>query len=89
MTHYYKRNFEETRTEQSEILGACDYYFETNLSGEILRQIEVYENGKRLKYSSQFTEDEFGYLGDQPIDLIEFEKFSIDKSDFELQWKHS
>lgn len=89
MTRYYKRHSEETRTEQYELWGTCDYYIETNLSGEILRQIEVYENGKRLKYSSQFTEDEFGFLGDQPIDLLEFEEFNIDKNDFELQWQHS
>ena len=86
-TLYYKRHFDEKRTENSEEWGTCDYYFETNKSGEILRQIEVYENGKRLKYSDQLIEDDFGFLGDQPIDLLEFEKFIIDKNDFDLQWQ--
>ena len=39
--HYFKRHFDEARIEQSEIWGTCDYYFETNQDGEVLRQIEV------------------------------------------------
>jgi hypothetical protein len=84
---YYKRHFDEIRTENYEIWGTCDYYFETNQNGEILRQIEIYENGKKLKYSEQFTDDEFGFLADQPINLLDFEKFSITKNDFEYQWQ--
>lgn len=86
-TLYYKRHFNEIRTEKSEIWGTCDYYFETNQNGQILRQIEVYENGKELKYSDEFIEDEYGFLADQPIDLLDFENFVINKSDFEYQWQ--
>lgn len=86
-THYYKRHFDEIRTEKSEIWGACDYYFETNESGEVLRQIEIYQNNKTLKYSEQIIEDEFGSLADQSIDLLDFEKFAITKNDFEYQWQ--
>lgn len=86
-TLYYKRHFNEIRTEKSETWGTCDYYFETNQNGQILRQIEVYENGKELKYSKEFIEDEYGFLADQPIDLLDFENFVINKSDFEYQWQ--
>ena len=86
-TYYFQRHFDEIRIEQSESWGTCDYYFETNLDGEILRQIEVYENGKRLKYSEDNFEDEFGFLGDQPIDVLDFKEFAISKSDFEIQWQ--
>ena len=86
-TLYYKRHFNEIRTEKSETWGTCDYYFETNQNGQILRQIEVYENGKELKYSDEFIEDEYGFLADQPIDLLDFENFVINKSDFEYQWQ--
>jgi hypothetical protein len=85
-TLYYKRHFDESRIEKSETWGTCDYYFESNQNGEILRQIEVYENGKRLKYSEELIEDEFGFLADQNIDLSEFEQFTINKKDFEYQW---
>jgi hypothetical protein len=86
-TQYYKRHFDETRTEQSESWGACDYYFENNQDGEVLRQIEVYANGKTLKYSQQFIEDKFGFLADQPLDLSDFVNFEITKADFEYQWQ--
>ena len=86
-TLYYKRHFNEIRTEKSEIWGTCDYYFETNQNGQILRQIEVYENGKKLKYSEEFIEDEYGFLADQPLDLFDFQNFAITKPDFEFQWQ--
>jgi len=85
-TLYYKRHFDEIRAEKSETWGACIYYFESNQKGEILRQIEIYENGKILKYSEEFIEDEFGFLADQTIDLLEFEEYAINKNDFEYQW---
>jgi len=85
--HYYKRHFEEIRIEKSELWGTCDFYFETDQNGEVLRQMEIYENGKQLKYSEEMIEDEFGFLTDQPIDLLEFEAFAIDKNDFEDEWK--
>lgn len=84
---YYKRHFNESRIEKFETWGNCDFYFESNQKGEILRQIEVYENGRRLKYSEEIIEDEFGFLSDQKIDLLEFEKFTINKKDFEYQWE--
>ena len=84
---YYKRHFHEPRSGQTEDWGTCDYYLETNDNGEVLRQIEVYGNGKTLKYSQQFIEDEFGFLTDQPISLSDFENLAITKSDFEFQWQ--
>ncbi|TGN21951.1 hypothetical protein [Empedobacter tilapiae] len=84
---YYKRYFEEDRVEHSENWGACIYYFETNEDGDVLRQIEVYENGKILKYNNELIEDEFGFLADQPLIFNEFEKFSIIKTEFESQWQ--
>jgi hypothetical protein len=84
---YYKRHFEEIRIEKSGHWGTCDFYFETDQNGEVLRQVEIYENGKRLKYSEEMIEDEFGFLTDQPIDLLEFEAFTIDKNDFIYQWQ--
>ncbi|MBF4487423.1 hypothetical protein [Flavobacterium sp. CSZ] len=84
---YYKRHFNESRIEKFETWGTCGFYFESNQKGEILRQIEVYENGRRLKYSEEILEDEFGFLSDQKIDLLEFEKFIINKKDFEYQWE--
>ena len=84
---YFKRKFDESRVEDGEVWGTCIYYFETNGGGEVIRQIEVYEKGKRLKYSEEVIEDKFGFLADQAIDVSEFEKFAITKDDFEFQWR--
>jgi hypothetical protein len=86
-TQYYKRHFDEPRTEQSDVWRTCDYYFETNQNREVLRQIEVYANGKRLKYSEQFIKDEFGFLADQALETFDLENFAITKNDFEDQWQ--
>ena len=84
---YFKRNWNETRGDQYDSWGKSVWFFETDINGEVLRQIEAYENGKVLKYDNQNVEDEFGGLADQNLDLIEFEEFSIEKEEFENKWK--
>ena len=84
---YFKRHFDEIRKEESEIWGSCNYYFETNQTGEVIRQIEVYDNGKTLKYSEEDWEDEFGFLSDQPLNMDDFENFTITEEQFEIIWK--
>lgn len=86
-TFYHKRTFDEPRIENNEIWGNCEYFFETNQDGEIVRQIEIYQNGKILKYSELNIEDEFGFLADQAIDLEEFKQFEISKIEFENKWE--
>jgi hypothetical protein len=85
--NYYKRNWNETRGDQYDSWGKSIWYFETGNNGEVLRQIEAYENGKVLKYDNQNIEDEFGGLADQNLDLTEFVEFSIEKEEFENKWK--
>lgn len=84
---YFKRNWDENRGDQYESWGKSIWFFETNNNGEVLRQIEVYESGKVLKYDNQNIEDEFGGLSDQNLDLNEFENYSIEKDEFENKWK--
>ncbi len=84
---YFKRNWNETRGDQYDSWGKSVWFFETDINGDVLRQIEAYENGKVLKYDNQNIEDEFGGLADQNLDLIEFEEFSIEKEEFENKWK--
>jgi len=85
--NYYKRNWNETRGDQYDSWGKSIWYFETDNNGEVLRQIEAYDNGKVLKYDNQNIEDEFGGLADQNLDLTEFVEFSIEKEEFENKWK--
>ena len=85
--NYFKRNWDETRGDQYDSWGKSVWFFETDNNGEVLRQIEVYDNGKILKYDNQNIEDEFGGLADQNLDLTEFNKFTIEKEEFENKWK--
>ena len=84
---YYKRNQEETRGDEYDNWGKSIWYFEIDSEGYAMRQIEKYENGKKIKYDLKNIEDEFGGLADQPIDLEKFVNFEITKNEFEEQWK--
>lgn len=83
---YYKRQFDETRVENFINWGTCLYYFEVNDLGEVKRQLEIYDNGKRIKYDPEFSVNEFGFLTDKPLDRNEFEKYTITKIEFETVW---
>lgn len=86
MILYFKRPWNETRGDHYDHWGSSIWYFETNQEGDILRQIEVYENGRKLKYSLAFSEDEYGCLSDQSIDLPGFQPYLIRKIEFERVW---
>ncbi len=72
MTFYFNRKWKDIRGDNYDYWGMSIWYFETNAKGGILRQIEVYENGRKLKYSLAFSADKYGCLSDQPLDLIDF-----------------
>ncbi len=83
---YFKRHWNETRGDQYESWGKSVWFLETDKTGEVLRQIEIYKNGKVLKYDRQNIEDKFGGLADQKLDLNEFEQYSIEQEEFESKW---
>ena len=86
---YYKRNWEESRGDEFDDWGKSIWYFETNNSGLPTKQIEVYENGKILKYDQTKMEDNFGGLGDQELDLDEFSEFEITELKFNTVWNEN
>ncbi len=87
MAYYFKRDWDETTGEPlTDSWGTSTYYFETTDLGEVMRQIQVFSNGRKLKYSLAKLEDEYGELADVPLDLDEFEEFITEKDDFENAW---
>lgn len=85
--NYYKRLWNETTGEElTDYWGTSTYYFETDSNNVVIRQIQVFKNGKALKYSQQFLQDNYGGLTDQPLDVEDYEPFKIDKSEFERVW---
>lgn len=84
---YFKRKWNETRGDQYDNWGTSTFFIETDDSGYPSRQIEKYDNGIVLKYGDEKSEDEFGILGDQDLDLEEFGEFEISKTEFENEWE--
>jgi hypothetical protein len=85
--NYYKRQWGETTGERlTDSWGTSTYYFEIDGDNFVLRQIQIFENGKGLKYSRDFIQDDYGALADQPLDLDDFARFKIEKTEFEEAW---
>jgi hypothetical protein len=85
--NYYKRHWNETTGEElTDSWGTSTFYFETDRDNNVLRQIQVFENGKGLKYWTNFIKDKYGALSNQPLDPNDFSPYKIDKGDFEKAW---
>ena len=85
--NYFKRHWDETTGEEAtDKWGTSTYFFETDNENYPKRQIQVFENGKALKYDREHHDDYYGGLSDQPLEFEEMEPFKIDKSEFENIW---
>jgi hypothetical protein len=84
---YYKRHWDETTGDElTEPWGTSTFYFETDQNNNVLRQLQVFENGRGLKYWTEFSEDNYGMLSDQPLDADDFAQHMIDQAEFEKVW---
>ena len=85
--NYYKRPWTETTGDDlTNAWGTSTYYFEADNENNVLRHIQIFENGKALKYDIENRMDKFGFLADQPLDEEDFNSFKIDKLEFETVW---
>ena len=85
--NYYKWFWNDTTSDPlTDSWGTSVYYIETGADNYPNRQIIVYENGIVLKYDSENPDDEYGGLGDQPVDTKEFASFKINVEEFENIW---
>lgn len=88
MTLYFKRHWDETTgNELTDKWGTSNYYFETDLEGNILKQIEIFANGNCLKYEIDYLDDKYGGISEIPIDLPGFREFQISQSEFNTVWE--
>jgi hypothetical protein len=84
---YYKRFWDETTGEElTNSWGKSTYYFETDHDHYVVRQIQLFENQKALRYTTQLLQDDYGSLSDQPLDADDFRPFLIEREEFELVW---
>jgi hypothetical protein len=83
---YFKRKWEESRGDEYDSWGPSTWYFEVGDDGYPVRQLELYDGGAILKYDVTLQDDQFGGLGDQPLDLDEFAPYEIERAAFENAW---
>lgn len=89
MPTYLKRHWNELRGDAHHAWGTSWWYFEVDDKSWVLRQIEQYESGMRLRYDKHYTEDEFGGLAEKPLDLSLPGYSTISSQDFETMWRTS
>lgn len=83
MKKYFKSFWNEsTGDELTNDWGNSTYYFESDKELNVLRQIQVFKNGKVLKYDKINNEDEYGFLTDQPLDIEELENCEVTEEQF-------
>ena len=87
MKRYYKFEWNESRGDEFDSWGTSIWFVEIDDEGYPIKQVEKYKNGKVLKYDNNNIEDKYGGLGDQAIDLNEFEGFAITEQEFKNEWK--
>lgn len=89
MNKYYKRIWKESRGDEFSSWGTSIWYFEVEEDSYPSKQMELYENGNRLKYHQGKIFDDYGSLSDQAIDLEELAEFEIEKTEFDEEWTKS
>lgn len=87
---YFKREWNETTGDElTDSWGTSTYYFETDDEGNVNRQLEIFQNGKVLKYDTEYIEDKFGGLSQVPLDFEDFNPYLIHADEFDRLWLSS
>jgi hypothetical protein len=89
-TTHLKCRWEENRGDQHADWGCSWWYFEFGADGAIIRQVEIYDSGVRLRYGPDHLSDGFGKLGEgrlQDMDMPGAEVMTADE--FEVLWNSS
>jgi hypothetical protein len=84
---YFKRDGDVPRGDANNAWGRSWWYFETDSTGAVTRQVEIYDHGPTLRYSFAHPRDEFGGLSDAPLDLKEFASFEVVGEAFDQAWR--
>jgi hypothetical protein len=86
---FYRRRWDETRGDEFDGWGHSLWYFETDDKGWPVRQVEVYDAGRLLRYGPGHDEDRYGGLGQ--VSLYDSDEdwstFEIAETEFERVWR--
>ena len=84
--YYFSQFWDEEREDKYASWGTSTWYFETNDSDNVLKQITVYENGKILKYCKENPKDEYGNLATHNLTIDDCDGVEISKEEFLTIW---
>ena len=85
MNHFRRYWFEDSGGLCTGWGGGSWFYFEADAEGTVYRQVQLFGNGRYLTHEGA-EEDLFGYCTDEPLDLIEYEEYRIERDDFIAVW---
>jgi hypothetical protein len=85
---FYRRRWDETRGDEFADWGHSVWYFEVGADGWPVRQVEVYDTGRILRYGPTHQEDCYGGLGEASLygSGDEWSNFEITEAEFERVW---
>ena len=86
LMRYFKREWSETRGDAFDSWGSSFWYFETEDSLAVRKQLELYANGVALKYDDAHSADEFGALTNVALALEEVSPYEITATEFSGVW---
>ena len=86
MARFVKRSWDESRGDNHDAWGTSIWYLQLDDEGYPERQLEIYSSGDALAYDRQHLDDEYGGLGDQPLDIEEWVTFEVTSQEFETAW---
>ena len=81
-----KRAWDESRGDLHDDWGTSVWYFQLDDECYPERQLEIYSSGDVLAYDRKHAHDEYGGLGDQPLDDEEWTAFEITADEFVSAW---
>jgi len=85
---YFRRCWDESRGDEWDNWGPSWWLFETDELGQVLRQLEIYDRGPRLRYDPTHPHDQYGGLADVKS-LWEGEDWTpwrLGQETFEAEW---
>ena len=86
---FYRRRWAENRGDEFDSWGHSLWYFETDGEGWPVRQVEVYDAGRVLRYGPGHDEDRYGGLGQASLydSAEDWSAFEITDTEFERVWR--
>lgn len=85
---FYRRRWDETRGDEFDNWGHSVWLFEVGCDGWPVRQVEIYDVGRVLRYGPNHPEDHYGGLGEASIydSGDQRNDFEITEAEFEREW---